>query len=222
MTTLGLLRMTEFTDEIADHAPYAGFFERMFAPVGIEVRDIPVFEGAAPASVDECDGWIVSGSPRSVYEDLDWIRTAEEIVRAAVAAERPLIGICFGHQLVAQALGGRVERAAGWGVGPKDYTAGAERLTILAMHQDQVVEAPSDAVVWSTADYCPISGMTIGERVWTHQGHPEFTPELVRAIATRRRDQLGHDVVDAALDRLDEPLSTSVVATTLAALVTGP
>ena len=162
-----------------------------------------------------------------MYEDLDWIRTGEEIVRAALAAERPLVGICFGHQLVAQALGGRVEKAAtGWGIGAQRYETvrplpGIEgATTLLASHQDQVVEIPTDATVWSTSDYCPVAGMMIGERMLTVQGHPEFTPALVSALYDSRRDRLGDAAVDAAKATLTTPLSNASFADAIVRLIT--
>lgn len=217
--------MTEFTDpDTGPHGPYRRLIAEMFHAHDVEVLDIGVVDGDTPASIDDCDGWIVSGSPASVYDDLDWITTAEDIVRDLLAAERPLIGICFGHQLIAQALGGRVERSEiGWSVGPQRYQTIARppwmgpashdgTLTILAMHQDQVVEVPSDAVLWSTADTCPVAGLMIGSRAWTLQGHPEFTPALVGAIAGRRREAIGVETVDAMLPRLATPLSSDEVA----------
>lgn len=232
MITVGLLRMTEFVDpDTEPHGPYRRLVADMFAGHDVEVVDIGVVDGDGPASIHEFDGWVISGSPASVDDDEEWIRTAEQIVRDVVAAERPLLGICFGHQLIAQALGGRVERApTGWGVGPQRYETTVlppwlapddHPLTILAMHRDQVVEAPSDAVVWSTADYCPNAGMMIGERTWTIQGHPEFTPALVGAIAGRRRRSIGTEVVDRMLPRLATPLSADVVAAAAVRLITG-
>ena len=228
MIRIGLLRMTELSEAtIGVHGPYLGVFEMLFDDQPVEILDVPIHEGAAPESLADCDGWVISGSPASVYEDLDWIRTGEEIVRAALAAERPLVGICFGHQLVAQALGGRVEKAAtGWGIGAQRYETvrplpGIEgATTLLASHQDQVVEIPTDATVWSTSDYCPVAGMMIGERMLTVQGHPEFTPALVSALYDSRRDRLGDAAVDAAKATLTTPLSNASFADAIVRLIT--
>ena len=199
-----------------------GHYARLLQRHGVDLLDVPVHEGATPAAIDDCDGWVISGSPASVNDDLDWIRTGEELVRAAIAAEVPLVGVCFGHQLVARALGGRVERAGGgWGIGAKRYTtvrplpffpAAGDEITLLASHQDQVVELPPDAEVWSTSDYCPIAGMSIGERAFTVQGHPEYSPSVVAALYESRRDRIGDAIVDSALTTLGDPLSTEAVA----------
>lgn len=224
--------MTELPGPSRDvHGDYLSVFRLFFRDHPVELVDVAVHEGDAPASLDDCDGWVISGSPASVYDDLDWIATGEEIVRAAVAAERPLVGICFGHQLVAQALGGRVARAeVGWGIGAQRYETVAApawfpestpATTLLASHQDQVVAAPAEAVVWSRADYCPIAGFTVGERLWTMQGHPEFTPRLVEVLYESRRDRIGDAVVDAARATLAAPLSNDAAAAAIVRTCTG-
>ena len=220
---VGLLRMCELPEySHAVHGPYVTLYAMLFDGHPVELLDVPVHEGATPASLGDADVWLITGSPASVYDDLDWIRTAEELVRSAAASEAPLVGICFGHQLIAQALGGSVQRSSnGWGIGAHRYET-VERvgtlddlprtLTLLASHQDQVVVAPADAVVWSTADYCPIAGLAVGERIWSVQGHPEFTVPLVRALYQARRDLMGADVVDTALATLDRPLTSREIA----------
>lgn len=221
---VGLLRMCELPDAgRAVHGGYVRLIGMLFDGDPVELLDVPVHEGATPSSLADADVWIATGSPASVYDDLAWIRTAEELVREAAATETPLVGICFGHQLVGQALGGRVAKArGGWGIGVQRYERTDARaplsedtLTLIASHQDQVLDAPADAVVWSTAGYCPIAGMRIGERMWTVQGHPEFTPALAAAIYESRRDRIGGDAVDAAKQTLDAPLSNRRIARAL-------
>ncbi|NNE11781.1 MAG: type 1 glutamine amidotransferase [Ilumatobacter sp.] len=233
MTRLGLLRMCELPGAVVEaQGSYLSVFEAFFGPVGAELVDFAVHDGDAPSSIDEVDGWVISGSPASVYDDLDWIATAEEIVRAVIAAERPLLGICFGHQLMTQALGGRVEKAiGGWGAGAHDYEVvarphgGAElptTLRVLAMHQDQVVAPAPDAERWLTSQFCPNAGFRYGERAWSLQPHPEFTPALVAQLCRDRRERLGDAVADTALASLDRPLDGhSVAAAAMAVAVPG-
>lgn len=223
MNRLGLLRMCELSEPaIAAHGDYLTVFRDFYRDQPVDLVDFAVHDGDAPASIDDCDGWVISGSPASVYEDLDWICTGEEIVRSIVHAERPLFGICFGHQLMAQALGGSVGRSpAGWGAGahryeviatPRLWPDAPSVLTLLAMHQDQVVDVPADGTVWATSTFCPNAGITYGERAWSMQPHPEFTPRLVEALCLDRRLRLGDDVAADAIASLTHPLDGHLVA----------
>ncbi len=213
--------MTELPDVVAAaHGTYLSVFESFLG--GHDIVDIAVHEGRSPGSLSDCDGWVLSGSPASTYDDLGWIPMAEEIVRDLITEERPTFGICFGHQLMAQALGGRVERAGvGWGAGVHRYDLIApirqipdppSQLQLLAMHQDQVVDVPSGGVVWATSTFCPNAGISYGERAWSMQPHPEFTPGIVETLCHDRRDRLGGDVADAAIAGLRRRLDGELVA----------
>jgi GMP synthase-like glutamine amidotransferase len=229
-TRIGLLIMDELP-EVAQpvRGDYPDLYRHLLRRDGVEFIDVLVHRGDAPASLDDCDGWLVGGSRYSVDDDLDWIRTAENVVRDAVAAERPIVGICFGHQLMAQALGGRTSKV-GWGVGvrryetvePVPWSPGTDdAMSLLACHEDQVVETPPDATVWSTSDYCPIAGMTIGERAWSVQAHPEFTPDVCDVIYESRRAVIGDDEVDAAKRSFATPVSNAVIADAIVSFIRG-
>ena len=186
---LGLLLMDDLPERaVPVRGDYPALYNHLFRDLDVELVTVAVHQGQTPTSIRECDGWIVGGSRYSVYDDLEWIRTTEEIVRVAVATEHPIVGICFGHQLMAQALGGRTEQV-GWGVGARHYDTieplawfpeGEQRTTLLASHQDQVVELPAGATVWSASDYCPIAGMTIGAAGVVDAGAPRVHARRVR------------------------------------------
>lgn len=205
---------------------YAELYQAVLGPFGVEVVPYACDKGVLPASLRECDGWICSPSRLSVYDDVAWLRDVEDVLRALVREERPFVGICFGHQLLAQALGGEVRRAeVGWGVGAQDYrllarpwfvTEDVDTITLLASHQDQVVSVPDGAVRWAEAGYCPNGGMLVGERAWTLQVHPEFTPELVDHLLAGRVALLGQDVVDRARASVRRPLDRELVAAWMA------
>ncbi|MFM7224775.1 MAG: type 1 glutamine amidotransferase [Actinomycetota bacterium] len=206
---------------------YPELFADLLGPVGIEVVPYAADEGQLPASLTECDGWICSPSRRSVYDDEPWIRDVEQLLCDLVAAERPFVGICFGHQLLAQALGGRVERApGGWGVGVQRYEVvepipamrtTAQHFSLIASHEDQVVEVPSDARIIARADYCPVAGLAVGERAWTVQAHPEFVPDLADHLLAGRVELIGADRVRAARASLTRPTNRDVIAQWIAA-----
>jgi GMP synthase-like glutamine amidotransferase len=201
---------------------YPELFSALLAPVGIEVVPYAVNSGQLPASLDECDGWLCSPSRLSVYDDEPWIKDVEDLVRDAIARERPFVGICFGHQLLAQALGGRVERApAGWGVGVENYeiveqlpvmTPALSACALIASHEDQVVDVPAEARVIARSDHCPVAGLAVGDRIWTVQGHPEFVPELADFLLSLRVELIGAERVDAARATLTQPTDRAVVA----------
>jgi len=211
-------------DVAAQVGDYPDLFSARFAPLGVDlvVHDLTV--GEFPTDLDALDGWIVSGSRRSTYEDEDWIHDLEDLVRRLVEQRRKLIGICFGHQMVAQALGGVVERAeVGWGVGVKsfDLTASAPwidrdhtpsgRFSLLTSHRDQVTRLPEGAEVLATAGYCPVGAYRIDDHVFCVQGHPEWIPELSRILMGSRRIGIGGPVADTALVTLDAPIDAPLV-----------
>ncbi len=168
-----------------------------------------------PASLDECDAWLFTGSTWSAYDPDDWIARAHEFVRALHAERRPMIGICFGHQLVARALGGEVARAeVGWGVGvhtallaghPPWMQPRRDSLPLLVSHQDQVLRPPEGATVLASHAFCPYDMLQLGDHVLTFQGHPEFEPGYVRALIERRRELIGEPTAQEGIESLAEP-----------------
>ena len=141
----------------ATEGDYPELFDALLAPHGVELQVFDVDEGELPASLDDCDGWMTSPSRSSVLGEDPWLPGALELVRRIVDEERPFAGICFGHQVLGQAMGGRVERAAGgWGVGAQRYSVVAPQpwmepappggaFTLIASHEDQVTELPPGA-----------------------------------------------------------------------------
>jgi GMP synthase-like glutamine amidotransferase len=211
-----------------DLVPTLGDYPELFAdllgPHGIELTTFDVDHEQFPVDLGGFDGWVVSGSANSAYEDLPWIHRTEELLRKLVADRAPMVAVCFGHQLLAQALGGRVAKApGGWGAGMHRYDFCSEPLPwmepspvggvrIIASHQDQVVELPEGAVVIARTDHCPIAAYTLGSSVLAIQPHPEFTAEVSRGLVERRRDRIGAEASDAALASLSEPLDQDLVA----------
>jgi GMP synthase-like glutamine amidotransferase len=207
---------------------YPELFDALLAPHGIEIATYNVIDdGRLPASVDECDVWVCSPSRLSVYDDEPWIAAVEDLVRECVARDHPFVGICFGHQLLAQALGGRVERSpGGWGVGVRSYDVLApaawtrpprSRFSLLASHQDQVVDVPAGARVVARSDYCPVAALAVGERVWSVQGHPEFTAPLADHLLAGRVELIGAERVATARASLGTPTDRDAVAAWVAA-----
>lgn len=209
-------------------APEMGDYPDMFARLldghGFTFRTWKVVEGEFPASVRDADGWLITGSRHGVYEDHPWIPPLEQFIRDAFALRAPVVGICFGHQIVAQAMGGKVERyAGGWAVGATDYDFGGETLRLNAWHRDQVVQAPAGATVIATNDFCANAALLYDDRALTVQAHPEFRPEFVDGLMrTRGKGLVPDEVMAEAAAKLDLPIQDKTMAGRIAAFFKEP
>lgn len=182
-----------------------------------------IVDGAFPENPKVCDAWLVTGSRHGVYDPLPWIAPACEFLREAYGADVPVIGVCFGHQILAQALGGKVEKSArGWGLGLSRYEmtecvperapwmAGAgATLDLLSIHQDQVVVCPPGATVLARSEFCPYAVLSYGDRAFSVQPHPEFTPTFLAALLESCRGRIPDPNIDAAIESLDGPNNDS-------------
>lgn len=156
--------------------------------------------GELPSSPDDADGWIITGSRHGAYEPHAWIGPLEAFIRSVFTLRRPLVGICFGHQIIAQAMGGRVEKAAeGWIVGPRDYvfTDGGS-LPLYAWHQDQVVEAPPSATPIAHSNGCRFAAFRYQDTALTLQPHPEFDQAYFEGLFNERRHVLPAELAEHA------------------------
>ncbi len=158
-----------------------------------------VAQGRLPERVEDHDAYIISGSPAGVYDPLPWIGELTAFIRQAHGRAK-LVGICFGHQAMAQALGGEVVKSGkGWGVGLHHYRVAerqewmdlAEQVSIPASHQDQVVAQPPGTQVTLASDFTPFAGLAWGDgSAISFQFHPEFDPAFAKALIEARRDAL--------------------------------
>ena len=185
---------------------YPDLFMRQLAGRGFAFRVWHVEEMAFPPSVHDCDGWLITGSRHGVYEDHAFIPPLETFIRGALAAGVPVVGICFGHQIMAQAMGGRVEKwAGGWSVGPHDYDFSGTPVTLNAWHQDQVITPPEGAEVVATHPSCPFAALRYGATGFSVQAHPEFDDAFIHGlIETRGQGVVPDDRIAAARARAGE------------------
>lgn len=188
---------------------------------------VAVMDNAPLPAPDSCDGWLITGSRSGVYEGLEWMAPLEEFLRQTMAAGIPIVGICFGHQILAKAMGARVEKSdRGWGVGPHRYdmTEKApwmegfkDRIVINAIHQDQVLEVPDGARVIASSEFCPIAALAYGDQAITFQPHPEFSVAYEQALLRELGGKtIPQDRSEPALALLADPATAANDADTLA------
>ena len=213
---IGILETGELTDDLsAKHGDYPSLFTRFLHAIdpNIDFHSVKILDGELPASPNDAEGWIITGSKHGVYEDHFWIDPLKEFIRSSVTARVPLAGVCFGHQILAEALGGKVEKSEkGWGLGVHDYTIAAKPswMTGLnasfsghAVHQDQVIELPETATDIATSNFCPYAALVYGDpeapAALSVQPHPEFSASFVDdLIAARVPDVFSAEQADKA------------------------
>lgn len=213
---IGILETGHPPAELCEHhGTYPDMVEHLLKAKGkaIEFETFNVTDDIFPDSPYTCDAWVITGSRHGVYENLPWMLRLQDLIRETVSAKQPLVGICFGHQIVATALGGRVVKSEkGWGIGPQTYTIsdnfklakGVKQVTINAIHQDQVVEKPKGAEVIASSEFCPYAGFLYGDTVLTVQPHPEFSIAFeTDLLKLRKGDVIPQEVVDPALEKLE-------------------
>ncbi|WP_069298276.1 type 1 glutamine amidotransferase [Neptunicoccus sediminis] len=208
---IGILQTGHTPEEMREkHGDYNDLFMRLLDGRGFSFDTYPVLDGVFPDTVMDADGWLITGSKFGVYEDHDWIPPLEDFLRRAYAAAIPIVGVCFGHQILAQALGGKVEKfSGGWQVGPVTYNRTDGRNDrIMAWHQDQITQVPIDAEIIGTTDFCANAMLAYGNRALTVQPHPEFTPTFMGDLLKARGDILPAEVLDKAQAGLEASLDS--------------
>jgi GMP synthase-like glutamine amidotransferase len=221
---IGILETGEVHPDLkARHGDYPAMFEALLgaADPDLEFLVVRVVAGEMPASPAEADAWLVTGSRHGVYDGLPWIEPLKAFLRASVAAHVPVVGICFGHQLLAEALGGRAAKSdRGWGLGVQDYEVVArpgwmqglpDRFSVGALHQDQVIELPPGATVLARSPHCAYAALAYGDPeapdAITLQPHPEFGPAFLdELIALRAGTVFPAEEAASARETLQRPM----------------
>jgi len=192
-------------------------FRHMLGP-GFAIDSFDVAAGELPQDPSDYGAYLITGSPAGVYDPLPWIEPLKEFLR--LAKDRKLVGICFGHQVMAEAFGGHVEKSdKGWGIGLQRYEI--ERveswmdevagISVPASHQDQVVEQPPNTEVVASSPFTPFAALAWTDRpAISVQFHPEFQPDYAKALISARRENMPDP--DGAIASLDKPNDNGLVA----------
>ena len=196
---------------------YPAMFERMLGD-GFELETFEVEAGELPRQGGAHDAYLITGSPAGVYESLPWIEPLQQFIRSAGGSK--MVGICFGHQIMAEALGGRVQKSdKGWGAGLHRYSIlrsepwmdAAREIAVPASHQDQVIVQPPNTEVVAFSSFTEFAALNWTDRpAISFQFHPEFSPAFAKALIEQR-----HDLVPdpyAAIASLDAPNDNARVA----------
>ncbi len=200
---------------------YGEMFLRLFARHApwLALKRIDLIGGAPLPPLEAFDAYVVTGSRLDAVLEEPWVLALGDFLRQAHAAGTATVGICFGHQLIAHVLGGRVERAAeGWGVGvhTAEVTTATrppevpDRFRLLLSHQDQVVALPPGAELLATSGHAPIAAFRAASLLG-FQGHPEFSPRFAAALMDRRADRIGPGAVARARRTLDTPTDRAAI-----------
>jgi GMP synthase-like glutamine amidotransferase len=230
---LSILQTGDVPAPVRDRfSPYPEMFRRMFDSAGasFEYETIRVHDGAPLPDPQGLESILITGSPAGVYDDLPWIAPLRDFIRRAYAANTPMLGVCFGHQAMADALGGDVRKSEkGWGIGrhiygvtrrPPFLGGSLPEFAVSCSHQDQVIIPPGEAEVFLTSDFTPNAGLLYRNgKAISLQSHPEFEDDYAYALAELKRGRTSDENIDAAKASFVRPSDSREIAGYLGAFL---
>ena len=212
---IGILQTGHVVSELKDaFGDYAGMFQNLLSDHGLEFRTWNVVDGIFPGGIADCDGWLITGSRHGVYESHAWISPLCDFIRSCYRENIPMIGVCFGHQVIAYALGGKVELfSGGWNIGRTPYWFGSSLLHLNCWHQDQVIDLPPDAEVLAESPTCRYAALRYGRNAMSVQAHPEFDDIFIKALMrTRGKGVVPDDLLEIADRQMGKDLDSDRIS----------
>jgi GMP synthase-like glutamine amidotransferase len=220
---LGILLTGHTPDELRqDFGDYDHFFRRLLGEETFDYVTYPVVDDLFPEDAESADGWLITGSRYSVNDTDPWIDRLIALIRQIKASGRPMVGICFGHQVIAKALGGAVgENPGGWVAGAAEYRTpdGTPDRTLLAWHKEQILTLPGEAEIVSGSETCPYAVLRYGDTTLTYQAHPEFTADFVRGLVATRGQNLPDAIKSGARSADDAEIARARTSAEIAAFL---
>lgn len=196
------------------YTSYGAMLVRLMREAGAnwETEIFNTVQGQYPASFDAYDAVLLTGSQADSFSGEEWVVTLRGKVTQLLRDRKKLIGVCFGHQLVALCMGAKVGRAPqGWGMGRMTYqwhvpdfvqAHGRTEIALLASHQDQVLELPVGATLLASNQFCPVAAFAVDQHVLCVQPHPEFVEDYSAYLLDKRRQQIGEATYSLSRDSL--------------------
>jgi len=214
---IGLLACDHIQQEFPD---YPELFKTLLPSYDFKVYN--VYKGVFPSAASDCDAWIITGSKYSVYDEIDWIIKLKSFVPEIAKADKYCIGVCFGHQMLGEAMGGVVKKSEkGWCVGVHDFEILSREnwmvpfqpsVSLLMSCQDQIKVLPENSKVLAQSPLCPVGIIQIGDKMLGIQGHPEFSSDYVKALMMDRTNRIGEETVKTGLESLKKTTQSLLVA----------
>ena len=200
---------------------FISLFQKYAPSVRLFVFDVQ--KDNYPNNLNDYAGFLSTGSPASVYDDFSWINAYKSFTHKLFLNGHKHVGICFGHQMIAEALGGKVQKSErDWEIGIKSFqillptpwmnAKKLENYSLIVSHQDQVVKLPENAKVIAGNDHCPVGIFMIGDHVLGIQQHPEFTKEYHIASINSRKNIIKPELIEYALKSMDKKTDSDIVA----------
>ncbi len=225
---LGLLICDHVSAELeADFGNYQSMFhcalKRAAKAISLELEiiDYWVIDEQFPSCIDECDAYLATGSQYSVNDNFPWVLQLKQWVKDLYQHQKPYLGICYGHQMIAAALDGEVEVSdKGWGVGVTqikiignrpEFNALHGQLSLRVSHKEQVVRLPSNTEIIGTSQFCDFFMMQTGKCFLGIQGHPEFSAGYARGLIDSRRGIIPNETVEAGIKSLTTPVDNELI-----------
>ena len=220
---LGILDADRLASEVVErYGRYSDMFIKGLSEVDLQLdfKVYSVIDGEYPDDINACDGYLLTGSQYSAYEDQPWIHRLNRFIGQLVKSDKKLIGICFGHQMIAYSLGGQVEKSPrGWGIGVMESRVNSQMpwmqpavqtFRLRVSHQDQVSRIPQGAQLIASNDFCPVEAFQKGN-ILCFQGHPEFSTDYLKHIINKRAPILGKELFDQAIVSLQQDTQSHLI-----------